>query len=434
MNYNTSYQFTDSTKIIINNNRIILANRNTGAWIKISKNCFDILNELVINNFKVTDFLPFLHDDEDRSYITEILEKLISIQILIEQDTILNKTKCLSINFNITHRCNLNCRHCTKDASKASDIDILNTNEIKKCLDNIKLLNPNIIIISGGEPLLRNDFIEILEYAVNVKGLNVQIMTNGTLINTSNVHSLCSLLTGIDVSLDGIDELSCSIIRGENVFNKVIDSVKLLKSNGFNNISLSIVELKENEKYLYEFSKLCENLGVKPVPRLFDPSGRGLKNRESLLVDIDNYYKNILKFDNDSFYNEHPEILESRRISDSIRICTCNAGVNEITINENGDIYPCNLLTNNKFIIGNILDNDIIDLLLSDKFYNTHAFKNICQIQPDIIKPCKDCKVNLFCHTCLVTSDRCSSSDIELIKYCEHRKKFLYKLIWDEVI
>lgn len=97
------------------------------------------------------------------------------------------------------------------------------------------------LVFSGGEPMVRSDFWEILDYTrKNYKG-KIDIATNATLINEANVDRLIANVNRLDISIDGIDEDSCSEIRGKGVFNKVIRSINLLKERGFDEIYLSMV-------------------------------------------------------------------------------------------------------------------------------------------------------------------------------------------------
>ena len=105
------------------------------------------------------------------------------------------------------------------------------------------------------------------------------LSTNGTFINDKNVDILAKCAYKIDISLDGVDEESCSIVRGPGVFDKVINNVKLLKNTGFEKISLSMAVSDKNKHLETEFNKLNELLGTTPLVRAFTPVGRGKDNR-----------------------------------------------------------------------------------------------------------------------------------------------------------
>ena len=105
-----------------------------------------------------------LYDDNDRDYIQNLYSRLCSIGIIEDNDNKQTfKNKIASIE--MTHRCNLKCIHCCIDADGIiSENEDLSTEEMKCIFDKLIIWNPNYIMLSGGEPMLRKDFIELLLY------------------------------------------------------------------------------------------------------------------------------------------------------------------------------------------------------------------------------------------------------------------------------
>lgn len=104
------------------------------------------------------------------------------------------------------------------------------------------------------------------------------LATNGTLIHKGNVSDIIQYIDRIDISVDGVDEESSRKIRGRGVFAKVLKSVELLKLNGFDSISLSMVLTEDNEKLEEQFLDLNRKLGTFPVLRRISWIGRALEN------------------------------------------------------------------------------------------------------------------------------------------------------------
>lgn len=113
----------------------------------------------------------------------------------------------LWVHFYLTRRCNLRCKYCfVRDNDKKE----LNTEGVKKVIDKLHSLGIRIIAFFGGEPTLRKDFCQILEYA-NKKGLLTYFTTNGTLLNEDYIERIAK--TGIDfieISVDNIFEFDDS--------------------------------------------------------------------------------------------------------------------------------------------------------------------------------------------------------------------------------
>lgn len=108
------------------------------------------------------------------------------------------------VSWNTTNRCNMYCRHCYRDAGAAKDQE-LNTDEAKNLIEEIAACGFRIMIFSGGEPLLRDDLLDLVAYARD-RGLRPVLGTNGTLINRSKAQELkVAGACAAGISLDSID-------------------------------------------------------------------------------------------------------------------------------------------------------------------------------------------------------------------------------------
>jgi MoaA/NifB/PqqE/SkfB family radical SAM enzyme len=270
-----AYKFSDNCTVIENLDKVVLANRKNGKWIRITSEVYNILNLGTQNGYSINQLKSYLFDDDDKYYIVELYKKLSSADI-IEDENCKHRLNSKIALFEITHRCNLRCIHCCIDAKYmvSSNID-LSTTEIITALDKIIAWKPEHIALTGGEPLIRNDLFVILKHLRKNYTGQVQVLTNGTLINEINAKKLCKYVDQIDISLDGIDEETCSIVRGEGVFTKVLKSIEILHNYRFYNISLSIALGDKNYYLEDDFVKLNEKLGTTPLIRTFEPVGRG---------------------------------------------------------------------------------------------------------------------------------------------------------------
>ncbi|MFZ5943494.1 MAG: putative heme d1 biosynthesis radical SAM protein NirJ2 [Bacillota bacterium] len=117
------------------------------------------------------------------------------------------------ISWNTTNQCNMYCKHCYRDAGEKAENE-LSTEEAKKLIEQIKKAGFRIMIFSGGEPLMRPDIFELVDYAAKL-GLRPVFGTNGTLITREVARKLKSLgVMGMGISLDSLDpakhdELRC---------------------------------------------------------------------------------------------------------------------------------------------------------------------------------------------------------------------------------
>ncbi len=169
-----------------------------------------------------------------------------------------------TVDMAITHRCNLHCTHCAASAVSVSEKEYLSTEQWKTVIDNV--------------------LAELLRYIVSRYSGKLELMTNGLLINSDNIDEIVKSFGAISLSIDGYDEETCAAIRGKGVFEKVVHVVHQLIDHGFDRkyISLSMVETAVTNGKTDKFSELCSSLGVKCIPRLFSPIGRGLENNSWL--------------------------------------------------------------------------------------------------------------------------------------------------------
>ncbi|BCJ95357.1 hypothetical protein acsn021_29260 [Anaerocolumna cellulosilytica] len=401
-------------------NRVIIGNRFNGKWLKISKECFDILEKIIDLKLDSRELFDVFEDKEDCDYFRILIDKLEEAKCFKERNEE-QEHEIEYIYFALTNRCNLNCIHCSVDASSRLREEYLDTNEIISIIDKIIKVNAKAIIFTGGEPLIRNDFFAILEYTRKHFSGKIILMTNATLINENNVSELAQNLDSIDISLDGVNEETCSRIRGKGVFNKVVSAIKLLQQNGLTEISVSMVLSKINEPLLDDFYNLNKNLGTTPVPRVFAELGRGKESKDEFIPqsELSSYagIKTKEEYDKDK-----------RELYDTLKVCDCRACKTNYTINYDGNLYPCGLLINDKYKLANMRDMRDFNSVL--EFSDKQAILNVENIQPDNYEKCKDCEINIFCWSCIESIDQLDGTE-EFTNRCNRIKNYLIETIWE---
>jgi len=137
------------------------------------------------------------------------------------------------ISYAVTRKCNLRCKHCYSDSTEEPAPDELSTQEAKQLLDDIADWGVKLLIFDGGEPLLREDFLELAKYASS-KGLRVVIGSNGMLINRELAEQLKSAgVMAVQISIDGAKAQTHDWFRGEDgSFVKALEGAKACKAVG----------------------------------------------------------------------------------------------------------------------------------------------------------------------------------------------------------
>ncbi len=175
-----------------------------------------------------------------------------------------------------TRSCNLSCVHCRAAAHNGPYEGELNTDESFKLLDQIAETGSPIIILTGGEPLLRPDIFEIAAHGTK-KGLRMVMAPNGTLITEEIAKKMAdSGIKRISISLDGADEKSHDTFRGvDGAYKGAMNGIDHAKKAGIE-FQINTTITKKNLSQIPEILSTAEKLGaVAHHIFLLVPTGRG---------------------------------------------------------------------------------------------------------------------------------------------------------------
>ena len=394
--------------------KVVIANGDNGQWIRMSSEVYKIIKEIIQLELEIERTTEFFENKEDYDFIKSIYDDLCRARIIINKE-IEDFNKIASIQ--LTNRCNLHCTHCCVSAGDGDLVDLDKT-DMKEIIDKVIRWNPKNIMLSGGEPLLYKNFFEILSYIRTKYDGKIILSTNALLINEKNVEQLLECVDAFEISIDGVDEETCSLVRGKGVFDRVCQKIKLLQKQGANKINLSMIFSDKNDDLRPKFMELNKKLGTIAVCRSFTPVGRGLTNR-ALLSNIGED-KSYISNDYLDKHNNEP-----------FGVSTCRAGLRELFIDYKGNIYPCPSYIDPRFVLGNILKiNNLNDLLNSKKNFTDKIRSNRGM---NFISRCEGCEVKPFCWTCpgeLVNI----YSENEFIDRCKKKKPILVFRVWEKNI
>lgn len=424
-------KFSKYLKNIQKKDRVILCNTKYGGWLKLSRECYDILRNAEKEHLKKDEFFADLYDDDDRNYFKKVIRYLEDIYIL-ETDEVYNDN--LTATFAITNRCNLQCKHCSAEAVTLKEPEVMSKEEVFRAIDKIVECKPNVLCITGGEPLVRDDFLEIVKYIRSRYQGILELMTNGLLINETNIKEIINNFNSVDISIDGYDEYSCEKVRGKGVFPKVIDTVKLLKRYNYDKISLSMVRDKYTYNKTDEFNKFVDSLGVKGVTRLYAPLGRGDENKEELAIINKNEEASVNQDDVYGLTIDDLDYIKEMNSSEDKKIfCrACGALKDQFYLGANGYIYPCGAASIEEFKLNSISEIDNLEKYIREEQYKKHSnYKNIAGIKPENVEKCMDCDVSDFCVGCPLYLYLYRKNGV-YNNYCNEKKPIFKRMIWGE--
>jgi mycofactocin radical SAM maturase len=294
-----------------------------------------------------------------------------------------------NLTWEITKQCNLNCRHCLSSSGQETSGE-LNLEECMAIVDQLAALRVFEINFGGGEPLLKNFFLPLLDY-IHQKGIVTCISTNGTVLTDEAVDFFTdNPLVNIQVSLDGVTPEVNDMIRGQGTFHRIINGIERLAKR---NVSLSIntVVTSLNFRHLDRLKELAQSLGAKLRVSRFRPSGRAREVWESFRLNSSQVQElsEWLSRDHsiltgDSFF---PITSEDRR---ELGLNMCGACKFTCCIDPCGAVYPCAFLQEPEFCAGNLKQRSFKEI-----WDGAAIFQNFRKLEP---ASCRQCPRFDICH------------------------------------
>ena len=311
----------------------------------------------------------------------------------------------------LTLRCNANCVFCYLKAGepyRKKTREEMSTDEIKTIIDEAVKNGVNILTLSGGEPFLRDDIIEIIEYATR-RIPRVDVLTNGTLLaDEKKVKSLADRVNKnsliVQISLDGsTPSIHEKLRRGAN-FNEVIEGIKNTLKYDMT-LYVNTVVTKINIHDLENIVSLVNKIGCKFISfSEFMPVGNGVSQVKNLLCPPSEYFNlksNILprlrkKYPNIIIAGKfiEPEFWDDKRKKE-IRTPTygsCAAYTTDITIGPDGRCLPCAWVAAYPEFYGK----DVTESSISEVWHSDPSIEELRKIK--VSGKCEKCEFNQLCY------------------------------------
>lgn len=293
------------------------------------------------------------------------------------------------VSYAVTSACNLNCQHCHANAKKAMS-DELTTGEAKKAVRDMAILGTEVIIFSGGEPLLRKDHVlSLTEECVDL-GIIPAMLTNGTLMDSKTAGRLKDAgMMAVGIPIDYASPKNQDVFRGvKGAFKAAVKAIQACLAVDLKVIVTTML-LKNNLQDIPQIVSLLSRLGVDQMV-LYDliPTGRGVDLSELVITHEQRVklleYLYSVQSEQDMFFlvsGGEPlypgAIIEMHKQHETkppdkllrqflIQAPTgCHAGIHYFSLRPNGDVYPCPFLQVN---VGNIRQKRLSEIWCNSKF------------------------------------------------------------------
>jgi mycofactocin radical SAM maturase len=261
----------------------------------------------------------------------------------------------ICLTWELTYACNLACVHCLSSSGRRDPRE-LSTAECRRVIDELSRLQVFYVNIGGGEPTVRPDFTELLDYAVG-QGVGVKFSTNGVKITPELARRLAATdYVDVQISLDGATEEVNDAVRGSGSYATAMRAIRHLAAAGFAGFKLSVVVTRHNVSQLGQFKAIADRFGAQLRLTRLRPSGRGA----------------------DVWHELHPTAAQQRELYDWLlargeQVLTgdsffhlggygetlpglgmCGAGRVVCLIDPVGDVYACPFAIHPEFLAGNV--------------------------------------------------------------------------------
>lgn len=282
---------------------------------------------------------------------------------LIEQFELgLDAPICLT--WELTYACNLACVHCLSSSGKRDPRE-LSTRQCMDIIDELQRMQVFYVNIGGGEPTVRPDFWELVDYAT-AHQVGVKFSTNGVRITPDVAQRLAnSDYVDVQISLDGATAEVNDAVRGPGSYGMAIRALENLAAAGFKDAKISVVVTRQNIGQLDEFASLAGRYGATLRITRLRPSGRGVDVWDELhptaeqQIELYNWLvaKGEGVLTGDSFF--HLSGLGAPGALAGLNMC--GAGRVVCLIDPIGDVYACPFAIHDRFLAGNVLSDGGFD-------------------------------------------------------------------------
>lgn len=261
----------------------------------------------------------------------------------------------ICLTWELTYACNLSCVHCLSSSGRR-DPHELSTVECKAVVDELERMQVFYVNIGGGEPTVRPDFWELVDYATE-HHVGVKFSTNGIKITPGIARRLAgSDYVDVQISLDGATSEVNDAVRGQGSYRTALRAMENLAAAGFAGFKVSVVVTRQNAEQLDDFKDIADRYGAQLRLTRLRPSGRGADvwddlhptaAQQRILYDwLLAHGESVLT--GDSFFHlaAYGDALPGLNL--------CGAGRVVCLIDPVGDVYACPFAIHDNFLAGNV--------------------------------------------------------------------------------
>ena len=278
-----------------------------------------------------------------------------------------------TVYLHVTKACNLHCAYCYFGAGVPMQ-DELSTGELVAVLEDVRSLNPRRAVFTGGEPLLREDILQLAASSKPRGGVELCLTTNGTLVGADNAAAMVEGFDEVRISIDGPVGPNDSL-RGRGTHQKAMAAFQHVLNAGGDPVAF-ITVTSLNLAHLKEFMRSLLARGITRI-HLAPLRLVGRATDESLLCEWEDAKRAV-----DEFWQERFGLTLTGESRESF-----NCGVGKfLTVHPDGSVFPCHVLAFPEFRIGNVRERR-----LSDIYRDSRLMRRLRRLRFGDIPHCSEC-------------------------------------------
>lgn len=302
------------------------------------------------------------------------------------------------VSWNLTKKCNLRCPHCYMEAGRKAERE-LTTDECFTLIDEFKSLGTEMLILTGGEPLLRKDIFDIASYASS-QGIWVVMGTNGVLITDSVVEKMIECgVKGVGISIDSLHpEKHNSFRGGPNAWEYSVRALEICHAHGMQ-VLVQTTVMDMNRDELPQLLEFAREKGAWSFNLYFlVQTGRGqemsdlsAQQTEEILTDLVNVQDQYRPMLVRSKCAPHFKRIAYEKGLGGLESGGCMAGTQYCRVTPEGDVTPCPYMN---AVAGNVLEQSFSEI------WETSPLLQQLRDRSQLKGRCGRCEFNELCGGC----------------------------------
>lgn len=320
----------------------------------------------------------------------------------------------------VTHHCNLNCIGCYSAVDARNARRDLTLDELRGIIDALADAGCQHLVISGGEPFLRDDLPAIVAYA-RERGIDsVDVLTNGTAVTPEKLADIAPYVGRVSVSFDGPNAEAAPVIRREPLFDRLVAAVKMIREAG---IQPHIIPTAHggNIDALGEYVALADSLGA---TMNFSLLSAPVENEDLSAVLPDDAALERLAQATLALSRDGVPVLSDTPVSTRLTTtCGCGAGCTMVSVSADGEVFPCHMMHDEAFSLGSLLEDS-----------GCLAARHAPAPRVAELGACADCDIRYLCGGGCRARAYFATGDVEARDPCCSLVRTFYRLLFEAML